>query len=244
MIMRQVTFLVIFFCAANVVVAQEELDISFNGTGKATVDFVAGSDVANAVIVQPDNKIVAVGTANVNGIPRTFALARFNTDGTLDATFGTGGRVVTDFDSSAPNQGAYAAALQPDGKIIAGGYVSYASPNEGAFAVARYNTDGSLDTTFGTGGKVLTNINRRQTEIHGLAIAPDGKIVAAGFFFTGSMFQTLIVKYNSDGTVAWQKQDIHGGVAGTFNAAHSLAVQPDGTSVTDNCSRSGAIPRF
>ena len=99
------------------------------------------------VLIQPDGKIVTAGT----GADRRFALTRHNSDGSLDRTFGDGGRVETQLGDSS---GASAVVLQEDGKLVAAGW-SY-DDEVPSFALARYNADGSLDPTFGAAGKVRT----------------------------------------------------------------------------------------
>ena len=180
--------------------AQPELDISFNGTGRVTTNLSAGYDIVYGVLVQPDNKIVAVGTFSSNEGRGHFALARYNTDGSLDPSFGVGGTVITDFDPTAVDQGVFAAALQPDGKILATGHTNVFTPGTGHIATARYNTNGSLDTTFGTGGKVQTAIVQHINEGLAIAVGQDGKIVVAGLYFSGNQnFQTVIVRYDANG---------------------------------------------
>lgn len=232
MIFRALCLLCVLLVGFSEAYSQPELDISFGGTGTVATDIADGTDVANAVLIQPDKKIVSVGTTNLQFSPQYFALSRHNPDGTIDTAFGTNGRVTLDLDPSAPNEGAYAAALQPDGKIVAAGYANFTNPTIGNFAIARYNTDGTLDQTFGSGGWVLTSLNHRITEIRGVAIAPDGKIVAAGFYFNGTNFQTLIASYSAGGVLEWTKTDIHGSASGVFNAAASIALQPDGKILT------------
>ncbi len=124
-----------------------------------------------------DNKIVVAGATSSSQFDNEFALARYNADGSLDTTFGTDGKVFTNFAVN-DNDWAYSIAIQADGKIVAGGFTSE-TPGS-AFALARYNTDGSLDTSFGTGGKVTTEFGPFYDEIHSIAIQADGKIVAAG----------------------------------------------------------------
>src|SRR5262249_29179472 len=130
------------------------LDTTFGGTGKVTTDFAGGSDYAAALVLQPDGKLVAAGQAQANpqNTDSNFGLARYNTNGSLDTTFGGTGKITTDF-SSQYDQGA-ALVLQPDGKIAVAGSAEVG--NNSALAVARYNADGSLDTTFGGTGKVTT----------------------------------------------------------------------------------------
>ena len=233
-IVSRLTFigsLVLF--ALTAVFAQPELDISFNASGTATVDFGQGNDVAFDVLVQPDNKIVAVGTTSTSSSPRFFALTRFNTNGAMDTTFGDNGRVITDFNANAVNEGAFAAAMQPDGKIIAAGYVSIISPGEGYFALARYNPNGSLDTTFGSGGKVLTAVFQHINEARAVTVAQDGQIFAAGYYFGGNQnFQSLVARYSTNGTLQDTFGDFQGIDLGTENILRAVAIQPDGKIVT------------
>lgn len=218
--------------------AQPELDISFNGTGTVTTDFGVGADAVSEVLVQSDQKIVAVGTAS-QGIAVCFALTRYNTNGTLDTTFGDNGRIITDFDPNGGTEGAWAAALQPDGKIIAAGYVALVNPGPSYFAIARYNTDGSLDQTFGSGGKVSTFIVQHFHRLRGVALDQFGRIVVSGEYFSGTQtMQSLIVRYNPNGSLdgsfglGGRVTDIRGGTLGNSNIPMSVAVQPDDKVVT------------
>src|SRR5262245_49553369 len=99
--------------------AAGDLDTSFGTGGKVTTDFAGSFDVAHAVTLQPDGKIVAAGEAFVS-VREDFALARYNMDGSLDTSFGAGGKVTTDF--AGDFDAALAVALQPDGKIVAAGF--------------------------------------------------------------------------------------------------------------------------
>lgn len=109
----------------------------------------------------------------------TFALARYNSDGSLDTTFGSGGKVSTDF--AVTFDVASSVAIQADGKIVAAGGSNTAGFPEGDFALARYNTDGSLDTSFGTAGKVTTDLFGFFGDLaFDVVIQADGKIVAVG----------------------------------------------------------------
>lgn len=158
--------------------ADGALDMTFGKEGKVRTDFLGGSyDVAFGVAVQADGKTVAVGTA-VGPTPQ-FALARYNRDGSLDATFGDGGKVVTAFRES---DVAVAVAVQRNGKIVvAGTSMSVDSlQHPDAFAIARYNRDGSLDLTFGDGGKVLTEFPNAYSAARAMAIQADGRIVVVG----------------------------------------------------------------
>jgi uncharacterized delta-60 repeat protein len=111
---------------------------------------------------------------------KDFALARYNTNGSLDTSFGTGGKVTTDFAGSADE--AHGVAIQTDGRIVAAG--SAWSGNDSAssdFGLVRYNADGSLDTAFGAGGRVTTDFSGSEDRASGVAVQSDGKIVAAGY---------------------------------------------------------------
>ena len=146
--------------------------------------------------IQADGKIVAVGTAG-HDFDNKFALARYNSNGTLDATFGGGGKVRTDF--SAGWDGASGVAIQADGKIVvAGTAAATAGPRHGdtKFALARYNSNGTLDATFGGGGKVMTDFTPREDGAFGVAIQADGRIVAAGMANGGrSKMKVALARY-------------------------------------------------
>jgi uncharacterized delta-60 repeat protein len=156
------------------------LDTTFSG-GQVATDFGQTQDRATGIALQPDGKIVAAGFAE-SPLHRGFALARYNSNGTLDATFSSDGRVTTDFGSTGGISVAYlnGVALQPDGKVVGAGFTD-PSPGERQFALARYRSDGTLDTTFGVDGRVTTDIGDGDTDIAwAILLQPDGKIVAAG----------------------------------------------------------------
>ncbi len=148
------------------------LDPTFGSGGVLVHDFgntqlfFAAHDVAR----QPDGKIVVVGESGF--------VARFNADGSVDNSFGIEGRAPFQLDFNDTSV-ARAIVVLPDGKIVVGGGAKYTWPSPGAFALERYNPDGTPDTSFGDGGRVLTTIGY-SASIHALAIQPDGKIVAGG----------------------------------------------------------------
>ena len=136
------------------------LDRTFSGDGVARVNF-ADWDSASDVAIQSDGKIVVVGWTL--DIWSSFAIVRFDPDRTLDTTFGDNGKVTTDFFPTSPydTQAAYAnsVAIQEDGKIVVAGSVEIEEEcGTKDFALARYNPDGTLDSTFGDGGLVMTNV--------------------------------------------------------------------------------------
>jgi uncharacterized delta-60 repeat protein len=151
---------------------------------------------------QPDGKIVVAGSVlNTNPEAADFAIVRYNSNGSLDTTFGIRGRVTTDF--SGRGDGALALAIQFDGRIVAAGWARNVYDND--FALARYNRNGSLDTTFGTAGKITTDVSGSGDAIYAIAIQADGKVVAAGEMRANpgpdSSPTGVIVRYNSDGSV-------------------------------------------
>lgn len=225
------------------------VDVTFGKNGNVTTEIANTTDGAYAMAIQPDGKIVVVGSANVYSV-NDFVVVRYNPDGTMDETFGTGGKVTTVLPG---DNHATGLAIQPDGKIVVGGTsvpnivlvrynpdgsldtsfgnfgtVTTAIGNDfsglesielqsdgkilavGAsvntttyydFALVRYNTDGSLDTSFGNGGKVTTVISSNIDRAFDVKIQKDGKIVAAGYGFVGNNKNFTIVRYNPDGSL-------------------------------------------
>jgi uncharacterized delta-60 repeat protein len=171
------------------------LDPGFGSGGKVMTSFGSGDDDAFAVALQPDGRIVVAGYS-INGSGDDFAVVRYSKNGSLDASFGSGGKVTTSLGSG--DDDAYGVAVQPDGKIVAVGYSTNGANAE--FALTRYTPNGSLDPTFGSGGKVTTSIG---SDDYGedLALQSDGKIVVAGTSFTGSDYDFALVRYNANGTL-------------------------------------------
>ncbi len=206
------------------------LDPSFGTGGQVTTDF-GGFDSAQAVAVQSDGKIVAAGSSGGGD----FALARYNADGTLDSTFGSGGKLTTDFGGF---DAASALAIQHDGRIVVTGRTG-----SGDFALARYNGDGSLDSTFGSGGKVTTDVGGFDAAL-GVALQSDGKIVAVGGGGSGSDF--VVARYSANGSL--DSSFGSGGLVttnlGGFEAATAVALQTDGKIVATGSTFSSGFQQF
>ena len=162
---------------ARILLSAGKLDLTFGIDGLVTTDFGSTSDGAGSVAIQADGKILVTGTTVPPGAGADFALARYNSDGSLDTTFGTDGKVTTDFGSQ---DSAGSVAIQADGKIVVTG-VSIQPGTGYDFALARYNTDGSLDTTFDGDGKVTTDFGFSYDYGMDLAIQADGRIVVTGW---------------------------------------------------------------
>ncbi len=198
------------------------LDTSFDTDGKVTTDFLANNDIAQAVALQPDGKIVVAGFARVPGNRDNFALARYNPNGSLDTSFETDGKVIPTFGSS--DEEAFAVAVQADGKIVAAGIDSNAD-----FALVRLNQDGTLDTSFDTDGKVMTAFGSGGGEARAIALQADGKIVVAGFTAL-NIIDFALARYNPNGSLD-TSFDIDGKVtynSGATDLPYGVAVQPDG----------------
>lgn len=172
------------------------LDTSFGGTGKVTVDFGSGNDIGNMLSLQSDGKIVVSARARIGGTD-DFGVLRFNTDGTLDTSFGGTGKVTTAIGTG--HESGQRLTIQSDGKIVVSGYSSNGANND--FAVVRYNTNGSLDTSFGGTGKVTTDFAAGNDSAGGIAVQSDGKIVVGGYMFNGTDNDVAVVRYNVDGSL-------------------------------------------
>ena len=134
--------------------ANGSLDNAFGSFGRVATDIASGSqDAAIGMVLQPDGKIVTAGYAVINTSSAQIALVRYNSNGTLDPTFGTNGKVTTSI-GLAISYG-FSLALQTDGKMIVAGAALIGASAE--FAAARYRTDGSLDDSYGFGGKVVVD---------------------------------------------------------------------------------------
>src|SRR5262245_25848258 len=206
------------------------LDAGFGTGGRLITTFGGYTDAARGLAVQPDGKVVAAGWT-IGNFGGSFALARYDEDGTLDTTFGNGGTVTTSFGGGF--QGAWSVAVQTDGKIVAAGLTNKGGLNN--LAVARYTSNGTLDTTFGTGGRVTDNFGGVGAGAVCVGAQPDGEVVVAGWTGTGGAASFALWRYNGNGTldtgfgtggrVITDFRDSQGlSVAGVF----SVALQPDG----------------
>ena len=204
------------------------LDTSFgNGTGKVATDFFNGPDFASALAIQSDGKIVLAGGVGPATGGSDFGLVRYNSDGSLDSSFGNGGKVTTP--PGGQDQGSIVGlAIQPDGKIVAAGTATPVSGND--FTVARYNSNGSLDSSFGNNGIASVNINGNNDIATSLILQPDGKIVVAGYSEDSNLQgHSQLARFDSNG--ALDTTFSGGTVLTTFagdNRLSAVALQPNG----------------
>ena len=199
------------------------LDSSFDGDGTLTTDLGTMNDYVNSVAIQPDGKIVVAGIVYDSGadpLHQFFALARYNSDGSLDQTFDGDGKLTTNFGSSAVST---SMVLQPDGKIVVAGRTQNISGSNSDFALARYNANGSLDTSFDGDGLLTTSggIGTGFDQANSLALQTDGKIVVAGETSRGGN-NFALVRYNSDGSLD-NSFDGDGMLTTSFGSSNSVA---------------------
>ncbi|MEZ5012725.1 MAG: T9SS type A sorting domain-containing protein [Chitinophagales bacterium] len=181
--------------------AQEgTLDPSFGTGGIVITDFEYASDVAYSMALQDDGKMVVVGFSNLGpALRKDITMVRYDADGVLDPSFGDGGKVITDIGGLEESDFAYDVAIQNDGKIVVTGTTI---PDGGyKILVVRYNSDGSLDPTFGSGGYMETDFGGMEEIGQSVKILDDGKIIVGGFRNDGLKRNFALIKLNTDGTL-------------------------------------------
>jgi uncharacterized delta-60 repeat protein len=194
------------------------LDTSFNGTGS----IIAPNSIANSVTIQPDGKIISVGSQVVDNYQ--FTISRYNGNGSPDTSFGGTGQVTVYSDGGGS---AYELAIQPDGKIVTIGRILF-DENTDAFLLTRHNPNGAPDTTFGEkGGVYEVYFGQSNPEV---AIQPDGRIVTTGSIYNDVDRDFAVTRRNADGS-----RDMtfgEGGIVttqfGFYESAVAVAIQPDG----------------
>lgn len=216
------------------------LDASFNQVGTALVGFGQQFDTANAVARQADGRLIVAGTtsSNTTGLS-SFALARLNPDGTLDTSFGNAGLVQTSFGAGSSANTAGVAVLST-GQILVGGYVTQNGQNN--LALARYNTNGTLDTSFGGAntGLLVRDAGGTSEAASAFLVDSTDRIYLAGTNGAGTSATFLVARLNPDGTFDTSFGETSGGarsgiasvaVPGGSGAIASLALAPDGSLV-------------
>src|SRR5262249_46818841 len=178
---------------------------TFGSNGMVITNPVPGEDWIESVVVQPDGKIVAGGIADYAPSPYgttqtypEFTLGRYNSDGSLDSTFGFGGIVHTLWPGTGGGAGdIHALALQGHRQIVAVGAAWPSNPGGHGWGIGRYNADGSLDATFGTGGLVSLDIpvsyDFHNNDAQSVALQPNGEIVVVGTAYDANINHTYAV---------------------------------------------------
>ncbi|RDB06872.1 3-coathanger stack domain-containing protein [Runella aurantiaca] len=209
------------------------IDNTFNGTGSIRTH-ASLNDFYYDVAVQTDGKIVVAGSQNSQ-----FVVRRYLSTGTLDADFGSAGTVFGVFQGVARG-----VALQPDGKIVVGGYTWEFMAPDRDFGVMRLNANGTLDNTFDTDGKAITDIgNSTDDYAYDLAVQEDGKIVLAGKIWNGTSDDVALVRYNENGSLDLNFNDT-GKQTTSINPGddrgNAITLQPNGDIVVGGTTRTPA----
>lgn len=229
-----------------------DLDPSFGDGGKAAVSHGEILE-AHAIVIQPDGRIAVAGASfGYNGNGWDSAVVRFDSDGSLDESFGQGGIVVTRVGGSVEpgtlcdtrSNWLNSIALQPDGHLVAGGYSSTRTgcgDDRFVFTLIRYRPDGSLDPTFSGDGIATEAVAEDCSgptcwidwdEVHSIALQADGRIVAAGYTSNGREdFRLAILRFLPDGrvdTTFGESGRIVGQVDGSSAIANAIALQENG----------------
>ena len=204
-----------------------DLDSSFGTAGKVITDLGSGYDVVRAMVVLPSGKIL-VGGDYASATNLDCALVRYNTNGTLDNTFGNAGLVTTDISNA--NNTLKGLAVETNGNIVVAGECP--GLNGLDFAVMMYNSNGTLEATFGTGGIVKTSLSNKNDSPRAIALQADGKIVVAGEVTDAAFLQHIAaVRYNTDGSPDNTFGDggiVTDSITSYDDLVSSVAVQPDG----------------
>ncbi len=217
-LLRILLSVVFVFSLTAVAQTGGNLDLTFNGIGYVSRSVGTSGPVANTATVQPDGKIIAVGTtfiSTMGGNGNEGTIARFNSNGTPDTSFGTDGLV---FVTPGGNEVFRAVALQPDGKIVAVGQCQIGTIQ---FLIVRLNPDGTFDSTFDNDGILTTNLIPGSFE-EGVdfAIQPDGKIVVLGSSRTNNNQDFVVGRFNPNGSLDTTFSDDGSAV---FNISNSTA---------------------
>ena len=218
------------------------LDNTFDSDGKVTTDFGNTNDIGFSVAIQSDGKIVVAGCSG-NGSDLDFALARYNSDGSLDNAFGSAGKIKTDFGFGSDDYG-QSVVIQSDGKIVVAGASGYSPNSDYDFALARYNSDGTLDATFDSDGKVITVVGFSGSGWgNSVCQQSDGKIVMAGYSYVGTAYVFAVVRYNNDGTLDntfSSDGKVTTAIGSSDSKCYSVATQSDGKIVVVGYTNNGS----
>lgn len=184
----------ILFLSYSAAAQPGTLDQTFDSNGIVTTFFASNDSDGEAIVEQTDNKVVLVGTSDSPN-SQSLRVLRYESDGQIDVTFGTGGSVLLSNTESVGR----AVVMQPDGKILVAG--SAVGLNDNDMIVARLNSDGTFDTSFGTSGIALIDAGNGENLCESMVLQADGKIVLGGSAFNGNDADMLIVRLNNDGTI-------------------------------------------
>ncbi|HQW04870.1 MAG TPA: hypothetical protein PLV08_06745 [Flavobacteriales bacterium] len=195
--MKTTTLLLSILLCTRVMAQAGELDLNFSADGIVTTSTGNVRD-ARAIALQADGKILVAGSAALAS--KDFAVARYLPDGTLDATFSGDGIATIGLSEE---DVANTVLVQPDGKILLGGY--YTTGGGHLFGVARFNSNGTPDTGFGLNGLTLSALSNTQDppddKAFAMALQPDGKILLAGTTLNGTETDIGLMRFYPDGSI-------------------------------------------
>ncbi len=223
--------------------ADGNIDGTFANGGSVITPIGIADDRARTMLTQPDGKIVVAGTCN-NGVDSDFCAVRYLSNGTLDATFGTAGKVITAFSNRDDVVGAI--ALQPDGKLVLAGSCNNGTVED--VCALRYGINGALDASFGSGGKLITVVGTGYSATRAVALQPDGNLLVAAECVTSvsvSKIDFCTLRVNANGTL-----DTSFGASGTLvtsintgnNYVSAMTLQSDGKFILGGfCAVSGQV---
>lgn len=200
------------------------LDAGFGRGGRVTTSFGNGADKAYALLLQPDGRIVLAGDSHQGASGSDFALARYHADGSLDASFGNGGQVLTAIGSGSARETVYALALQ----TAAGVSRIVAVGGEGDFIAAAYRADGTLDPGFGKAGVVQGLFGSVTGAARGVVVTPDNELVLAGHRDHDFAAARLLPDGRPDPGFGTGGVVVVPVSAGNWDEATALVGQPDG----------------
>lgn len=213
------------------------LDSTFGFNGIVLTAITSSDDKANTILVDNDGNILLGGLAHQSfgNNSRDFALVRYDSDGQLDPSFDFDGIVTTDYNTN--DDGVLSLSLQSDGKIIAGGFTDpfFGGVNDTSYyAATRYNSNGSLDSSFGLLGKVTTNVRRKANIACCSAIQPDGKLVLGGWSYHGSDLDFSAARYHLGTSLSSENDDL--------DFPNKLSIFPNPSSGELNIDYTGITP--
>ena len=211
-------------------------DATFGTDGRVQLSFGTGNDVAYAVALQANGKIVVGGSTAVGSVSRALVV-RLLSDGNLDPDFGTNGRVISAIGSSSHSSSVRGLVIQPDGKLLAGGRATNNSTNRTFFMVARYNPSGTNDVSFDQEGYALVDVGLDNINDLGTCIGllDDGRIMLGGSTLIDSNYRFALVRMLADGTQDYTNFNLNGSyildLSSGDDQAEAMVLLPDGTTV-------------
>lgn len=212
-----------------------QIDKSFGDGGLVVTEISSEKDVGESAAIQPDGKIVIVGTTQHNP-SYDIVLIRYDEDGQLDPYFGNGGIVITDINSG-PDIGK-SIVIQSDGKLIVAGFTYIG--RKFFMTLLRYDSNGNLDLTFGKGGVTITDVKGSIGKLD-LALQKDGKIILVGPSEVENSHHFTVIRFNNNGTLdkSFGDDGVTKTIIGDFSEAESVAIDSQGNLIVAGTTESG-----